>query len=900
MQRVADDDDCSEAAFCGMLDHETHEQHRSYGPDADSQMDLKTHLTDPVEKGVETFPLPPGPPRPDQREGLPGVGDQGVLGGDEGLSQGAPQGNLSSGERCVNQTEPNEMFFHDQSGQDQTFGAYKDHDLFPEHDIMWNEQHGNPVKPGSRDLRPALEAPIEDYCATIDTGCQRMAIGQDTLNRLLPHVPEPLHVLGIPQEHRFKSVHGRSVTNKVAAIPTGLGHSGSTLRPAIFTEDYSRGAPFLISLPFLLHCRSVLHLDPHGQLRIHFRRFRFSAQCHLSPSGALRIRLDQFDSHKMGKLAEAQKEFQQGDREFEIYRTAVAPIEGSGQSSIGNVPKHGGDRPEQEGTSGVGERRRADPSLASDYEQDPLSGHRPRGADDRTPSSSTTSRRLEPRDKPSRHTPLQRLREESRGPSSGHTFRGGVDVELCGGIAVGGEVQRIDDREPRDAGRPLPGGEGPAHPEHGGRCSNVSTQHQVHPVPDAEAGTQLQSPILALPTGSEAAMRDVPVGRSTALVAGTATIASSGSGILFTREDIAEQHIFHPGGRLPTSEHDEEGKQWPLHPGEVPRLRKDPTKPSEVRDGDADAIRGTDEPWRAATTEEPGSGQGLPRVPGVQGVQALAGAAEEEMRAKALIGPGSKWIRKGARLERQAAASLRNAEAMWTELMSLIESADSISAGRQKLEQAIRSQRNDNPGEKRPLRGFSQLLQLDEKKLKTVAELYNPRRFQEQVKKAGMFPGEAFDLALGHDALQPEVRNYIQNYFRVLKPGLTIISAPCTMFSMLQNLNQHRWKDRDDFQQYAKQLGQARLLLRFAVQVVEIIVAYGGTYVFEHPLGSKAWLEKELQKIIRRDDTLMVRSDQCRFGLTSASGGLHMKPTGWLTNSEEIRARQAVHPGPQT
>ena len=268
----------------------------------------------------------------------------------------------------------------------------------------------------------------------------------------------------------------------------------------------------------------------------------------------------------------------------------------------------------------------------------------------------------------------------------------------------------------------------------------------------------------------------------------------------------------------------------------------------------------------------------------------MAGEAEEEVRAKALMGGSPRWMKRSENLMRRATASLQNAESMWCELMSLLGEQDPSAIGGQRLAQALRDQSEGKSVEStRPLRGWSHLLQLDEKKLKTVAELYNPQRFQATARQAGMFPGEAFDLTLGHDVLQHQVRSYIQNYFKVLKPGLTIISAPCTMFSMLQNLNQHRWRDKSDYQNYARRLGQARLLLRFATQIVETILSYGGTYVFEHPLTSKAWLEREVQNIIQREDTLMVRSDQCRFGLKSVSGGLHMKPTGWLTNSEEIR-----------
>ena len=77
----------------------------------------------------------------------------------------------------------------------------------------------------------------------------------------------------------------------MATIPTSLGTNGSILKPAIFTGENSEHAPFLISLPFLLSCRTVLHLDPSCGLRAEFKRLGFSVKCHIGPTGALRIPL---------------------------------------------------------------------------------------------------------------------------------------------------------------------------------------------------------------------------------------------------------------------------------------------------------------------------------------------------------------------------------------------------------------------------------------------------------------------------------------------------------------------------------------------------------------------------------------------------------------------------------
>lgn len=91
----------------------------------------------------------------------------------------------------------------------------------------------------------------EETCATIDTGCQRLAIGLDTLFKLQHHLPSPLEIHTIRSENRFKSVHGVSTTKRIANVPSSLGTKGCILRPAIFEDSHGRHAPFLLSLPLL-------------------------------------------------------------------------------------------------------------------------------------------------------------------------------------------------------------------------------------------------------------------------------------------------------------------------------------------------------------------------------------------------------------------------------------------------------------------------------------------------------------------------------------------------------------------------------------------------------------------------------------------------------------------------
>ena len=98
-------------------------------------------------------------------------------------------------------------------------------------------------------------------CATIDTGCQRMAIGLNTLIQLQKTQPSRLPVSFCNETHQFRSVHKVSCTSRLACIPCSLGPRGCILRPALFEDEHSSDAPFLLSLPFLLHCQATLHLD---------------------------------------------------------------------------------------------------------------------------------------------------------------------------------------------------------------------------------------------------------------------------------------------------------------------------------------------------------------------------------------------------------------------------------------------------------------------------------------------------------------------------------------------------------------------------------------------------------------------------------------------------------------
>ena len=163
--------------------------------------------------------------------------------------------------------------------------------------------------------------------------------------------------------------------------------------------------------------------------------------------------------------------------------------------------------------------------------------------------------------------------------------------------------------------------------------------------------------------------------------------------------------------------------------------------------------------------------------------------------------------------------------------------------------------------------------------------MYNPNRFGPHASKHRLRQGLAFDIELGHDLLQLSSRNEVRKYLNETKPGLVVVSPPCTMMSIMQNMNQKYLQDPDKYKQYVRRLIEARTLWNFGIEICKTVMAYGGTFVLEQPWTSKAWKENRTQGLLTNPSTILVKNDQCQFGLVSENGNPHLKPTGWLTNN---------------
>lgn len=172
---------------------------------------------------------------------------------------------------------------------------------------------------------------------------------------------------------------------------------------------------------------------------------------------------------------------------------------------------------------------------------------------------------------------------------------------------------------------------------------------------------------------------------------------------------------------------------------------------------------------------------------------------------------------------------------------------------------------------------------------KMVGEVFSTPYFSKHSVKHGLQPGRAFDLRLGDDLLDKKQRDRCREHLRKNKYGLLLVSPPCELFSMLQFLGVGRSRESllhdAEFQ---KRLRQARLLLNFGIEMCEQQQQLGGKYLFEQPWTASSWKEPKVQQLLKQSNSYLVRTDQCMYKQVDAENNPIRKRTGFLTNSKSI------------
>ena len=147
-----------------------------------------------------------------------------------------------------------------------------------------------------------------------------------------------------------------------------------------------------------------------------------------------------------------------------------------------------------------------------------------------------------------------------------------------------------------------------------------------------------------------------------------------------------------------------------------------------------------------------------------------------------------------------------------------------------------------------------------------------------------------FDLKVGKDLSQLEMRIEVFRMIEQRRPKLLVTSPPCTMYSKLQRL----WNiKRMPPGEYTRRKAIADEYLWFAHTCNKIQHNAGRSFAHEHPAGASSWTEDSTREVVSLPGTYNALFDQCQFGLTSPRGTPLKKQTRILCNN--VRLFNALH-----
>eukprot|EP00435_Cladocopium_sp_Y103_P011110 s283_g2.t2 len=705
----------------------------------------------------------------------------------------------------------------------------------------------------------------ENACATLDTGCQRLAIGLDTLKAMLPFVPQPLEISLVKSQNRFKSVHGISTTHRLAVVPSSLGNKGSILRPAIFEDEHGREVPFLLSLPLLLHGGCHITLEPNQGLFLRLGHKGEQIRCHLGPSGSLRVPVMQFDQTKVSCLARDLARLARD--EFEILTTSLEPMPFDSASvsarntsllcqppALSDLHSNHDGRVDQACPQPAELRcpgRMAasfDPPLGlavADHSVDREASQEGRGS---------SCRRLS--QEPEQLEPSQCCRtRDTTTPSKQHIQD---EKPLRERIHLHHQCEHSEPPQKGASGRPARAGDPHGRGTEVPLRNDCQTLHGIHRRPQPREG------VLEMPKTDRAA---VPL----LCVAGLPADERSGGveihgGRDWSPEEPTRDHATDDPEEVPS----QEDQQARIQRDACPSLMQCVPKGDQLDQtrGDRQSEEGSQLRIDHTCHRNDPSGHGtVPAVP------ALPEGSE--------------------RLRRKVKNSLKKAVSFWKTIQELFSSHgvddDTTTKKLRSLHEEIVSDLMTCPRGSKRVQEIAEAMHLTTRNLKTVAEIYNPGCFSRLAKQHGLEPGLAFDITLGHDLLCPKNRAHVKDYVQTVRPGLVLLAPPCHMYSQLQNLlKELREHDAEAMSRYLKKKRRAHILLSFAVEIAELCRELGLTFVLEHPWSSESWQTKVLKRLLGHSDVYLSRTDQCLFGLKGVSGELQRKRTGFATNNLEI------------
>ena len=174
-----------------------------------------------------------------------------------------------------------------------------------------------------------------------------------------------------------------------------------------------------------------------------------------------------------------------------------------------------------------------------------------------------------------------------------------------------------------------------------------------------------------------------------------------------------------------------------------------------------------------------------------------------------------------------------------------------------------------------------------------VAEIYSAPRVTDMARRRsriGIVPGLALDLTVKDedgkpwDFNDPAQRRKAEALINEQKPLLLIGSPMCTAFSNIQNLN----KMKRDPAVVEKEYEKARVHLKWCCQLYMAQINKGAYFLHEHPAGATSWRLPEVLEVLECEGVRRIVADQCQFGQQTDAGDPLKKPTGFMSNADEL------------
>ena len=174
-----------------------------------------------------------------------------------------------------------------------------------------------------------------------------------------------------------------------------------------------------------------------------------------------------------------------------------------------------------------------------------------------------------------------------------------------------------------------------------------------------------------------------------------------------------------------------------------------------------------------------------------------------------------------------------------------------------------------------------------------VAEVYSAPRVTDAARRhprLGCIPGLALDITTTDDEGNqwnfddPKMRAKAETLLDAQKPAILIGSPMCTPFSNLQNLN----NPKRDPNIVAAEKAAGRRHLEWCCHLYRKQVERGAYFLHEHPAFATSWSEPCVIRTLQMKGVSRVRADQCQLGQQTLDGDPVKKPTGFMSNSQEL------------